>query len=754
MSTANLQNAVWLGSRGLHIFPLYPVRSNSGKTACACNDGANCKRIGKHPIHDDFAERATCDENAIRLLWEPCPDAEIALLTGQKSGIVALEIRPNDDNPDPLRGYAVPPAPAIVCAGKTVRLYSAPDEPIKGRVKLGNGLALRGEKSFVVLPDAIAANGEKYDWAPGQALQTTRISPLPSYFLNPPRHDEPEFTAELHSTDYQPTPEECAAWNKEQEYRDEPSRASVNPDEPEIKAQWSGTERQHESQPATNATPQQWRVIPLDELFETPDPPDNSICAALGIWHGDRPMGIIGASGTAKTWIMDWLALQFATGRPLFGNPEWPIKRPLRVLILDYELSRRVYKKRLGNLCETMVINYRDVNGMLCYGEHPPFYLTDDKAEECIRQITAQFDVVLIDALRPAAPNADENMSDFRRYIDLCTRIAMATGQLFVFLHHAGKTQGPEPRGSSGIRDAFGATFNITAGDNLKAPLRVENKKMGPNADNVVEPFFIQLTRDGEDGKGPMRITFMTEEQAEEQAEEKVGQFAEGEWSDRMKRILTVIRKNPGKSRNVIGEIVKGNKPKRDKIIDWLLKNGLIENKGTDKSHKYEITAAGQEWIDKGSRYAPRVSGPNASTTPNAPPNATDAPESPVLDDASHSVATTPAQPIEQANNKSAETNQSAIDPNIKTIVEYVVGNDGCTKAMVNQNTRIKGEPAKAARDTAQYQGYIRFAGGKWYVTDKGRELFKLPSSAPSSADNAPPPFDTSTDTPEPATDA
>ena len=410
-----------------------------------------------------------------------------------------------------------------------------------------------------------------------------------------------------------PTPEDLNARNADPNFQDEPPRASVNPDEP---------------QPATNAAPKtrEKRAYSLGEIFESEDPPDNSICGGLGIWHGDRPMALVGAWGTAKTWIMIWLALQFATARPLFDNPQWPVKRPLRVIIFDYELNLRVYKKRLRELCETMGIDYRTIRESIYYYERPKFFLTDPNAYQRFLEESKGFDVILIDALRGAAPGADENKSEFRDNIDKLAELASQANQFVCLLHHAGKGEDSKFRGTSGIGDAVGVMFTVTNDKNdPRGPKKLHNEKMGSNADDYVDDFFVLLKRDErEDGNGPMRITFMDAEQAEEQADEKVEQFADGEWNDRMKRILIVVRKNQPISKNKLFEIVKGNKGKFEKLTKWLLEKGHIENKGTDKRHKYELTQVGQEWLDKGSPYAARIPGPNASTTPNAPPSSAD----------------------------------------------------------------------------------------------------------------------------------
>lgn len=72
--------------------------------------------------------------------------------------------------------------------------------------------------------------------------------------------------------------------------------------------------------------------------------------------------------------------------------------------------------------------------------------------------------------------------------------------------------------------------------------------------------------------------------------------------------------------------------------------------------------------------------------------------------------------------------NQSdAVDANVKKVVEYVRDNPRCTKSMVNHNIGIKGERAKAARDTADYKKLIEFDGKGYRVTDNGKALPGLP---------------------------
>lgn len=489
---------------------------------------------------------------------------------------------------------------------------------------------------------------------------------------------------------------------------DEPSRESFNPDEPPT------------AQPATNSARKKG-AISLREVLAYKAPTDKKICASLGITLGDRPMILVGAFGTAKTWIMLSLAIEIAAGLPYFGNPDWTPVRPLRVFILDYELSIEIYQEKCSELCETKGIDPQSIWDNIYYYERPGFYLKDEDARVRILNETKGFDVILGDALRGATRGTDENKSEFRDHIDLLRDIAMDGNKFVCFLHHAGKDETKGFRGSSGIGDAAGHMFIVTnTTTDKRGPKRVHHEKLG-NGRDLVDDFFIQTKRDGEDGKGPMRITFMTENESKKQDVEKTEKVSTDEFRDRMRQVASIVSKNKaGISQNEIIKAAKANSDTIKDVIKALVKYGSIKTQGTGTNHKYLITAAGQEWLDKGPRYAARTPGQNAPKTPNAP-------ASPVVDDAPFTVENEP----EQAHETSAKKNQSnASDENLRIVLEYIRDNSGCSKSEVKIYTGIQNARAVAARDKAQREGLISWSKEDGNViTAKGREL--LPPSAP-----------------------
>jgi hypothetical protein len=362
---------------------------------------------------------------------------------------------------------------------------------------------------------------------------------------------------------------------------------------------------------AVRASPhiRRYRLISFRELMLLPEPSDASICKKLGLWHGDRPMGIVGYNGTGKSWIMAWLALQFATGRPLFGNPEWQIERRYRVLHLDYEMNPSIWQERYRELCQTMNVDaLLDVENQIAYGSQPDFYLNDPNAERIFATEAKGFDIVMVDAFRPSIPGEDENDSRIRRFVDSCTRISAQTGQLFIFLlhtGHAGKNQVAEPRGTTAVKDALGACFAVYG--EIMAPKQVVNTKMSPRARGIVEPFYIKQERVGDPENGPMRLEYMTKEQGDE----KQSEIDRPAWLKVQKKILNAVRVAPSITRNKLREAVGGNRTAFDKVLNWLVYNDFLDNQGTDTRHKYELSKLAKEWLDKGIR----------SALPDAPPD-------------------------------------------------------------------------------------------------------------------------------------
>lgn len=87
MSALLLDAALSYASRAWHIFPCAWIEDG----ACSCKD-PECDSPGKHPLTPHALLDATNDPACVRDFWTKFPKANIAIVTGAKSGIAVVDI--------------------------------------------------------------------------------------------------------------------------------------------------------------------------------------------------------------------------------------------------------------------------------------------------------------------------------------------------------------------------------------------------------------------------------------------------------------------------------------------------------------------------------------------------------------------------------------------------------------------------------------------------------------------------------------
>lgn len=148
--------------RGLHVFPLWWIED--GKCACAGRPGCS---PGKHPIQRNGLLAAIVDLDKIAEWWNRWPDANVAIATGEISGIVVVDV----DGPEGERSAAMyglsPDGTMSVRTGNGFHLYYRyPDFPVKNSVrKIAPGLDIRGDGGYVVAPPSVHQSGRVYEWS-------------------------------------------------------------------------------------------------------------------------------------------------------------------------------------------------------------------------------------------------------------------------------------------------------------------------------------------------------------------------------------------------------------------------------------------------------------------------------------------------------------------------------------------------------------------------------------------------------------
>lgn len=207
-------------------------------------------------------------------------------------------------------------------------------------------------------------------------------------------------------------------------------------------------------------------------------------------------LGAYGGSG--KTWLAISLMVQVSIGG------RWLERFSCeqgRTLFLDwesgsYELRRRIQKYCSGLNRETVT---NDVE-LCCM---PNAYMTSPDFEFRVRQLAEGRKLIVIDSLKAASPNVEENSADMRGSLDILRRVAEHTGCAFLVLVHAKKTSEKFAqdsrqilRGSSAIYDAADTVFTMALSKDKKVRIDHVKSRQGKS----IEPFLVAI-QDTEDGQ-------------------------------------------------------------------------------------------------------------------------------------------------------------------------------------------------------------------------------------------------------------
>ena len=129
-----------------------------------------CEPGGKRPLTYNGFWEATTDVRRIKAWWGRWPAANIGAPTGERSGLLVLDVDPRDGGPKNLntleRENGPLPRTARARTGgggvHVVFRYPAQKEVRNSAERLGPGLDVRGEGGYVVVPPSRTQND--YEW--------------------------------------------------------------------------------------------------------------------------------------------------------------------------------------------------------------------------------------------------------------------------------------------------------------------------------------------------------------------------------------------------------------------------------------------------------------------------------------------------------------------------------------------------------------------------------------------------------------
>lgn len=181
-----LDAALSYAKKGWPVIPLWwPLPG--GKCAC----GMECDSPGKHPIIKNWTSQGTTDETTIRQWFGKWPKANLGILTGERSGILLLDVDLKDDGPDNLSGLEAKHGKlpdtieAITGSGGRHVLFKYPRRRvILNRARFHPGLDTRSNGGMFVAAPSLHSSGRQYEWDAFFHPDTFPLADAPEWLLD------------------------------------------------------------------------------------------------------------------------------------------------------------------------------------------------------------------------------------------------------------------------------------------------------------------------------------------------------------------------------------------------------------------------------------------------------------------------------------------------------------------------------------------------------------------------------------------
>ncbi len=145
----------------------------------------------KRPIirWQEYQQRRA-SEHEVRRWFREWPDANVGIVTGAVSGLVVLDIDPKHGGSESLaalerRHGLLPRTIGAVTGGGGRHIYfSHPGGVVLNRVRLAEGIDLRGDGGCVVAPPSVHVSGRRYEWVAGHGPGEIMLAPPPQWLLD------------------------------------------------------------------------------------------------------------------------------------------------------------------------------------------------------------------------------------------------------------------------------------------------------------------------------------------------------------------------------------------------------------------------------------------------------------------------------------------------------------------------------------------------------------------------------------------
>ncbi len=179
--------AVGYAQRGWPVFPLHGIVNST----CTC--GRDCSSPGKHPLVRRGLHEAVTNIARIKTWWRQWPNANVAVTTGERAGIVVVDIdlprafasldRVIHKLPRTLAGLTGGGGLHLIyrrAADSSLRNHTSGLPGISGSLP---GIDLRADGGYIVAPPSRHLSGNSYSWLDGEIP----IAEAPEWLRESPR---------------------------------------------------------------------------------------------------------------------------------------------------------------------------------------------------------------------------------------------------------------------------------------------------------------------------------------------------------------------------------------------------------------------------------------------------------------------------------------------------------------------------------------------------------------------------------------
>ena len=176
--------------KGWHVVPLWWPQYPG---VCACRLKDKCKSIGKHPMRTGWTTDVFKDNLSVELWWDKHPLANVGIVTGAGSGIIALDIDPRHQGWDSyhkiVKKYgALPSTPvSITGSGGWHVLFRHPrcrDRLLRNAAGYLQGIDIRSDGGQIVAPPSLHGSGARYAWHPDAHPLDTPLASIPDWIFH------------------------------------------------------------------------------------------------------------------------------------------------------------------------------------------------------------------------------------------------------------------------------------------------------------------------------------------------------------------------------------------------------------------------------------------------------------------------------------------------------------------------------------------------------------------------------------------